>query len=333
MGIGEGLPRPLSKPEDFSSETGQGISCTMDGIRVHVGNRKSLESNQIKVREETSDAMAFLESKGQTAVVLSVDGTTEAVIGLIDKPRPEAAFTVKTLTNMGIDVYMLTGDNSRTARVVASDIGVKPEHVFAEVLPEGKKDCVESLQKKNKKTVAMVGDGVNDSIALAQSEVGIAIGAGANIAVEAADIVLMNSKLTDVIAAIDLTRTIYNRIRWNFVWALGYNTLAIPIGAGAFYSLMDVVLPPYIAGLAMIFSSLTVLSSSLLLNAYKPPKFEIKSHEANDHDKFYNESGFVDEKSLLLDVVFSPGCRGAWSKGCSCGPNCHCKSGCCTKKV
>lgn len=329
LGIGEGLARPLSRPDDFSSETGKGISCSIDGIPVHVGNRASLVSNKIKIRPETFDAMEYLENMGQTAVVLSVEGTTEAVIGLRDTPRPEASFTVKTLAHMGIDVYLCTGDNSRTARVVAKEVGLKEEHVFAEVLPEGKKDCVELLQKKYKGTVAMVGDGVNDSIALAQSEVGIAIGAGSNIAIEAAAIVLMNSKLTDVISAIHLTRTIYHRICLNFVWALGYNTLAIPVGAGAFYSLMDVVLPPYVAGLAMIFSSLTVLGSSLLLNFYKPPKYN-KPQEADETEA--RDNSLLSLFPLDPSDVY-PGCQKAWDKTCACGINCRCGDGCCKKEV
>ena len=296
-----------------------------------MGNRKSLESNNVDTRPETFDAMEYIENMGQTAVVLSVDGKTEAVIGLMDKARPEASITVKTLTSMGIDVYMLTGDNSRTARVIANDIGLNPGHVFAEVLPEGKKDCVEMLQKKYKGTVAMVGDGVNDSVALAQSEVGIAIGAGANIAVEAAGIVLMNSRLTDVIAAIDLTRTIYYRICWNFIWALGYNTLAIPVGAGVFYSIMGVVLPPYVAGLAMIFSSLTVLGSSLLLNAYKPPKFESETSDVGGSDdnfaSFYSGMESL-RQPLLLDTEVYPGCQRAWNKSCACGEDCRCGGEC-----
>lgn len=296
-----------------------------------------MEANDIQVRPTTFDAMEYLENLGQTAVVLSIDGKTEAIIGLMDKPRPETSFTVKRLAAMGVDVYMLTGDNRRTAKVIANEIGLKPEHVFAEVLPEGKKDCVEMLQKKYKGTVAMVGDGVNDSVALAQSEVGIAIGAGANIAVEAAGIVLMNSKLTDVIAAIDLTRTIYNRICWNFVWALGYNTLAIPVGAGAFYPLMGVVLPPYVAGLAMVFSSLTVLASSLLLNTYKPPKFisDAYEHDASKDPvaSFFSGPEMLRQKALLLDTDTYPGCQRAWNKACACGANCRCSDACCKKKV
>lgn len=329
FGIGRDLGRPLSTPDEFNSETGKGISCKIDDIRVDVGNRKSLESHDIKVREGTFDAMTFLEDKGQTAVVVSVNGETEAVIGLIDKARVEATGTIKTLIHkMGIDVYMLTGDNLRTARVVAREIGLEnDENIFADVLPDGKKQCIETLQGRYNGKVAMVGDGVNDSPALAQAEVGIAIGAGANIAVEAASLVLMNSKVTDVVTAIDLTRKVYRRICVNFVWALGYNTLAIPVGAGFFYPLMDVVLPPWVAGLAMIFSSMTVLFSSLLLNAYRPPYIEAIPTNLRGNE---NIASFyaAPQKSVAAGVY--PGCQNAWSQPCACGPICRCKGGCCS---
>ena len=241
---------------------------------MHIGNRRGLASNDIKVSPGTYDAMEYLESLGQTAVVFSVDGQTEAVIGLIDKARDESALVVNVLRHgMGIKVYMLTGDNGRTARVVASDIGISPSCVIADVLPEGKVDCIKRLQDAGH-CVAMIGDGVNDSPAMAQSDVGIAIGAGTDVAIETAAIVLMNSNLTDVVLAIDLSRKVFSRIKLNFFWALGYNSLAIPIAAGIFYPWLQMALPPFMAAVAMILSSLSVLCSSLLLNTYKPPEYK-----------------------------------------------------------
>jgi len=247
---------------------------------------------------------------------------------------------------------MLTGDNFRTARVVAAEIGLDLNHVIADVLPEGKVDCIKHLQEKYKGSVAMIGDGVNDSPALAQADIGIAIGAGTNIAVETAGIVLVNSKLTDVVTAIHLTRSIYKRIRWNFVWALGYNTLAIPVAAGFFYPLMEVVLPPYVAGLAMIMSSTTVLVSSLLLNRYKPPKYE-KEYKLSAHGQVNLDRIHMQKDGITTTIHCScgdsgvcncpadecscegcaqhtkyPGCQSSWGKPCSCRDNCRCGEGC-----
>merc|ERR1712176_140223 len=218
--------------------------------------------------------MEKLESRGQTAVVISIDGKSEAIIGLMDKAKDEAALTINVLEKvLGIDCYMLTGDNIRTARVVASDIGISQKNVIADVMPEGKVNAIKRIQGEGKQ-VAMIGDGINDSPALAQANVGIAIGAGTDVAIETANIVLVNSKLTDVIVALDLARTIYRRIKLNFVWALGYNTLAIPVAAGMLYPAIYMALPPYMAALAMGLSSMSVLASSLLLNRYRPPQYE-----------------------------------------------------------
>jgi Cu+-exporting ATPase len=157
------------------SEPGQGIQCTIEGHQVHVGNRRNLKSNKIEFGQDTMDAMEYLENKGQTAVVVSVDGKAEAVIGLMDKAKDEASTTVNVLSRaLGIDVFMLTGDNFRTARVVASDLGLSLENVIADVLPEGKVDCIKSLQKRYGDSVAFVGDGVNDAAALEVANLGIA---------------------------------------------------------------------------------------------------------------------------------------------------------------
>mmetsp|Transcript_36426 Transcript_36426/g.74151 ORF Transcript_36426/g.74151 Transcript_36426/m.74151 type:complete len:1216 (+) Transcript_36426:79-3726(+) len=273
-GIGDGLDRPLMQVEDFSAETGTGVSCTVGGNAIHIGNRRCLLTNSIEASPGTYDAMEFLESKGQTAIAVSLNGRTECVIGMIDKEKDSAALTVNVLQEaMKIKTYMLTGDNIRTASVIARDIGIPPENIIAGVLPEGKVDCVNRLQQEGL-CVAMIGDGVNDSPALAQADVGIAVGAGTDVAIETAGIVLVNSKLTDVILAIDLARTIYRRIRLNLGFSLGYNTLGVPVAAGVLYPALHAALPPYMAALAMALSSISVLVSSLLLGRYKPPQFE-----------------------------------------------------------
>mmetsp|Transcript_8810 Transcript_8810/g.14251 ORF Transcript_8810/g.14251 Transcript_8810/m.14251 type:complete len:325 (-) Transcript_8810:104-1078(-) len=220
--------------------------------------------------------MEYLENMGRTAVAVSINGRTEAVLGIMDHAKDEAALTVNVLQHVfGIKVHMLTGDNIRTARAVAHDIGIPAANVIADVLPAGKIEYVKRLRSEGER-VAMVGDGINDSPALAEADVGIAIGSGTKIAHEAAGIVLVNSKLTDILVAIDLAKTIYLRIRLNFLWALGYNSLAIPVAAGIFYPMTHTALPPFVAAFAMALSSVSVLTSSLSLNRYKPPTFSKK---------------------------------------------------------
>jgi len=274
LGIGEGQERPLVPVENFKSTSGSGIQCKIEDHLVHIGNRRSLEQNKIDITAGTYEAMEYLEDRGRTAIVVSVDGKSEAVIGLMDKARDEASLIVNVLQqDMKIKCYMLTGDNRRTAEKVASDIGISSQNIIADVLPEGKVNCIEKLQAEGH-TVAMIGDGVNDSPALAKSDVGIAIGAGTDVAIETSKIVLVNSKLTDVLVSINLSRVIFQRIKLNFVWALGYNSLAIPIAAGSLYPVFQMALPPFMAAVAMILSSLSVICSSLLLNRYTPPQYE-----------------------------------------------------------
>jgi Cu+-exporting ATPase len=194
----------------------------------------------------------------ETAMLVAVAGPGPepeviAVISVADKIKDEANIVVKMLLSMDIEVHMMTGDNTATAEAVARQVGIK--NVFAEVMPKDKSEMVRSLQTKGK-LVAMVGDGINDSPALAQANVGVAIGAGTDVAIETADIVLMQSNLKDLIVAFDLARRTFARIRFNFVWAMGYNTICIPVAAGLFFPLMHPkTLPPWAAGIAMAASS------------------------------------------------------------------------------
>jgi len=365
--IGEGLGINILPTENFIAEIGSGIKCNISGHEVIVGNRRSIESNSIHVTDGTFDAMEYLESKGQTAIVVSINGSTEAVLGLIDKAREESALVIDWLQRvMGIKTFMLTGDNGRTASVIASEIGIPPNNVISDVLPEGKVDCIKRLQDQGE-CVAMIGDGVNDSPAMAQADVGIAIGAGTDVAIETAGIVLINSKLTDAIVAIDLSRKVFSRIKLNFVWALGYNTLAIPIAAGALYPAIQMAMPPFMAAIAMILSSLSVLASSLLLNLYKVPTFEQEIlPESNVVINFFKKNSMravenssrcqcmsigqsclcnpsicrctgcnVHSNNAIVDgfsKIRYPGCGEMWQKECQCKENCKCGPSCCKKE-
>ena len=263
--------RPLKSSDDFVAESGKGLRCVVDGHTVVIGNRAWMEDNTVPIDHFGELCMRGLERVGNTALAIGVDGTLAAVMGLADPPKPEAAAVIRRLTDMGIVVWMCTGDNRLTARVVAKRLGI--ENVMSEALPSDKYDLVEGLQHAGH-TVAMMGDGINDSPALAQSDLGISVGAGTDVAMEAADIVLMKNDLRDLVTAFDLSNVTFRRIRYNFVWAFGYNVLGIPIAAGVFFPLVQQKLPPELAAFAMAMSSVSVIVSSLLLKLYKKPVFD-----------------------------------------------------------
>lgn len=267
----------LDQPTEFTSITGRGIKANVAGKPVMVGNRLLINEHSIPKQKYLEEKLSALEQDGKTAMIVVIESRIRGLVAVADTVKPESFTAVKMLKSMGIDVYMVTGDNERTAQAIAKQVGI--DHVLAEVLPGQKAEKVKELQN-NDKIVAMVGDGINDSPALAQANVGIAIGAGTDVAIETADIVLMKSDLRDVVTAIDLSKTTFKRIRMNFGWAFGYNIAGIPLAAGVFLPLIRMMtgntftLPPEIAGLAMAFSSVSVVTSSLLLKRYKKPKFE-----------------------------------------------------------
>ncbi|MFA5773964.1 MAG: heavy metal translocating P-type ATPase [Ilumatobacteraceae bacterium] len=252
---------------DFENVPGHGAIATVDGRKVAVGNprllkREGIDFTALATRQEE------ISSGGRTAITVAIDGRAVALIGLADAARPTAAGTVTALHQLGVQVVMLTGDNEATARRIAGQLGI--DTVIAEVLPGDKAAKIAELQKAGRR-VAMVGDGVNDAPALAQADIGIAIGAGTDVAIETADIVLMRSDPFDVAIAIRIGRGTLRKMRQNLGWAVGYNALALPIAAGVFEPAFGLILRPEIAALSMSGSSLIVAVNALLLKRLRLP--------------------------------------------------------------
>jgi len=252
---------------DFENVPGHGAVAIVDGHHVAVGNRRLLARENISLNGLATERDR-MTAEGRTVVVVAVDGRVAAVIGISDAPRPSAKKAVEALQREGIDVVMLTGDNRATAERIARELGIR--EVLAEVLPADKASKIAELQRAGKR-VAMVGDGVNDAPALAQADLGIAIGAGTDVAIETADIVLMRSDPFDVATAITIGRATLRKERQNLGWAVGYNSIAIPIAAGVFEPGFGLVLRPEIAALSMSGSSLLVAVNALLLRGLKLP--------------------------------------------------------------
>jgi P-type Cu+ transporter len=270
---------PLMQPSEFRSMTGRGASGYMqtdenDASRcfVAVGNRAFFASLDIQLTPEIDDQMKELEEQGKTAILAAVNYEFTVVLGIADELKPDAKAAVAYLQNeMKIDVWMVTGDNARTAQAIARQLDLPPHRVVSEALPNAKVHQVKKLQQQGK-IVAHVGDGINDSPALAQANVGISMGTGAAIAAEASDMVLVRGiYVADVCTALDLSRVIFARIQWNLLWSLIYNCLGIPLAAGVIFPLVHTRLPPTMAALAMALSSVSVVFSSLALRLYRPP--------------------------------------------------------------
>ena len=248
----------LKPLEHFSAITGHGIEAVIDGKSILIGTRKLMKERSVAISVH-EDKMVELEKQGKTVMLVAIDGQLAGIIAVADTVKESSKEAIQTLKQMGIDVYMATGDNQRTAEAIANEVGI--EHVYAEVLPENKANIVEELQKQGKR-VAMVGDGINDAPALAKADIGMAIGTGADVAIETADVTLVGGDLRHIPKAIELSRQTMKNIRQNLFWALFYNTIGIPVAA---FGLLE----PWIAGAAMAFSSVSVVANALRLKRVK----------------------------------------------------------------
>jgi Cu+-exporting ATPase len=258
----------LVVPSQFQSVTGRGIQVTVDSREVLVGNRRLLEDAGIETSALDQHAER-LATEGKTPMYVAVDGRPVGMVAVADTVKEESSNAVATLQRLGLEVVMITGDNRRTAEAIARQVGI--ERVLAEVLPQDKALEVKRLQGEDK-IVGMVGDGINDAPALAQADVGIAIGTGTDVAIEASDITLISGELKGVVTAITLSRATMRNIRQNLVGAFLYNSLGIPVAAGVLYPAFGILLSPMIAAAAMALSSLSVVVNSNRLRRYKPPE-------------------------------------------------------------
>ncbi|MFC6633104.1 heavy metal translocating P-type ATPase [Microbulbifer taiwanensis] len=256
----------LGKVQDFEAITAHGVAGTVDGRALLFGNRKLMQRENVDVAQ-WREAAGALAAKGRTAIYAAIDGEAAGIIAVADPLREDAKSAIKRLKRLGLEIQMLTGDNRATAEAVAAQLGIDAVH--AELLPEDKESIVAELQAKGGH-VGMAGDGINDAPALARAQVGFAIGAGTDVAIETADVTLMRSSLHGVADAIELSRATLRNIKQNLFGAFVYNTLGIPIAAGLLYPLTGSLLSPVIAGAAMALSSVTVVSNANRLRLFKP---------------------------------------------------------------
>jgi Cu+-exporting ATPase len=258
----------LMSPEDFNAIAGHGIEATIEGKSLLLGNLKLMRDRGVPLEGLEKKAEAF-SKQGKTPMFVAVDQQPAGIVAVADTLKQNSKAAVEALHRMGIEVAMITGDNRRTAEAIAAQIGI--DRVLAEVLPDGKADEVKKLQAEGKK-VAMVGDGINDAPALAQADVGIAIGTGTDVAMESADITLISGDLKGVLTAIALSRATIRNIKQNLFWAFAYNSILIPVAAGVLFPFFGILLNPIFAAAAMGLSSVTVVSNSLRLKRFRAPE-------------------------------------------------------------
>lgn len=267
---------PVSNPESFEAVSGHGLRATYGSHTILIGNRKLMQENNTAVNQEVESSLSNLEQNGKTAVLVSIDGRLSGIVAMADTVKDSAKQAVDSLKGMGVDVIMLTGDNERTARAIASKLGI--DQVIAQVLPQEKEQVVAKLRGEGR-VVAMVGDGINDAPALARADLGIAIGSGTDVAKETGGVILIKGDVRDAVTALELGKKTVFKIKQNLFWAFAYNTGLIPIAAGALVPFLGIGVfgwLPILAGAAMALSSVTVVGNSMLLGRYKPRYAEVK---------------------------------------------------------
>ena len=288
----------IPKAENLSATAGQGIEADVEGKHILAGNLKMMEERKIALGDFTEKAVALAE-EGKTPLFFAEDGVFLGITALADTLKPTSKDAVDAFHQMGIDVVMLTGDNKRTAEAIGNQLGIR---VVAEVLPQDKEREVRRLQEEGKK-VAMIGDGINDAPALMRADVGIAIGAGTDVAMESADIILMKSDLMDAVTAVELSHATIRNIKQNLFWAFFYNACGIPLAAGVFYPLFHLKLNPMFAAAAMSFSSAFVVGNALRLKMFRPRFAKVQTVQKNTENKEIKEPIHQKEEIKMKKVL------------------------------
>ena len=291
---------------DFTAVAGGGVTAKAEGVTVCAGNAGYMAAVSVDVSAVAAQAEA-LAADGKTPLYIAAGGRLLGVIAVADVVKPDSAAAIAALRQNGCQVVLLTGDNRRTAEAIARQVGV--DRVIAQVLPQDKAKCVADLQKEGRK-VAMVGDGINDAPALVTADVGLAIGAGTDVAIESADIVLMRSSLMDIVDAMELSRATLRNIRQNLFWAFFYNTVGIPVAAGVLYPAFGITLNPMIAAAAMSLSSVCVVSNALRLRGWKSRQAVAKPAETVHNTDNHNikEADGMNTKTITIKGMMCAHC-------------------------
>ena len=302
--------------ENFTAVSGRGIVANINSEKVFAGNRYLMTENGIDTRAFEKKEQEF-SNAGKTVLYFAEKDKPLGIIAVQDVPKKTSRSAVKCFKDLGIDVVMLTGDNKRTAEAVARSLGIT--NVVSEVMPQDKESVVREIQQKGGKT-AMIGDGINDAPALARADVGIAIGAGTDVAIESADIVLMKSDLMDAVTAVKLSRAVIKNVKENLFWAFFYNALCIPLAAGVFYPLFQIKLNPMIGAAAMSLSSVCVVSNALRLRLFKPNNPSINEDDyieetpINSISHEENKGESLMKKEMLIEGMMCAHCSGRVEK-------------------
>jgi len=288
----------LVSPENFDAIPGKGVISTVENKSILIGNEKLMEEENIKMdifREKFHE----FQQRGLTTIFVSVDEKLRGIIGISDKIKEQAPYALKKLREMGLELYMITGDNKETALNIGKELNFDEGHILAEVLPNDKAMKIQDLQEtRSGKTIGMVGDGINDAPALAQSDVGIAIGSGTDVAIETANIVLMRGDLRNVVAALKLSKKTYRKMITNLFWAFIYNIIGIPVAAGLLFYFTGYFLPPYLAAVFMASSSVSVVTNALFLKRFDP-----RTEQQINEEKLLEQEEFVTDPVCGMKIV------------------------------
>ncbi|MFO7794710.1 MAG: heavy metal translocating P-type ATPase [Promethearchaeati archaeon] len=310
----------LVSPETFDAQPGKGVVATITNDQILIGNEKLMTENDINIDYYIEKFREF-QNKGITAIFISVNDEVKGIIGISDKIKEQAPYALEKLRDKGLEIYMITGDNKETALNIGEELNFDEEHILAEVLPNDKALKIKELQElKSEKTIAMVGDGINDAPALAQADIGIAIGSGTDVAIETANIVLMRGDLRNVVAALKLSKKTYRKMITNLFWAFIYNIIGIPIAAGLLFYLTGYFLPPYLAAVFMASSSVSVVTNALLLKRFDP-----RTEQQIEEEKLLEQEEMVTDPVCGMKIVPSQSIEYEYKgeKFYFCNPSCE----------